>query len=204
MSRQHESRQQRATRLRGDVRALQRALRELPAHAPERAALVARARELIGAAWETGDLDLWRETVAAFRDAYVTWYPPGFDEARERLRCGDASGLEVVLRFLEADPYFFRSGYLKGDLIRCILRLDLSQSDAQRLCSVVLRVVDTANHYEFRWYRRLARKVDSPPLRRGLAERLDGRDPDARRRARWVLEALDQPMDARYSSRSRS
>jgi hypothetical protein len=178
--------------LRGDVRALRRALEELPKHAPERGELVERAGELIAAAYATGDLGLWRETVAALRAAYITWYPPDFHEAHERLRRGDASELEVILRFLEADPYFFRSGYLKADLLRCIVKLDLSPAEAQRLCAVVLQAVDTANHYEFRWYRRLARKVDSPELRRALRTRLDDGDPAVARRARWVLEALDQ------------
>ena len=78
--------------------------------------------------------------------------------------------------------------------------------------SVVLNMVDRRDGREFRTYCRLAHKVDSPELREQLGYRLTRawpsagsltddlpalmlaaqRDRDIRRRARWVLEALEQ------------
>src|SRR5579862_9417681 len=41
-------------------------------------------------------------------------YPPDFDEDFERLQTrSDAKALETAVSFLEADPFFFRTGYMK-------------------------------------------------------------------------------------------
>ena len=45
-------------------------------------------------------------------------YPPTFDQDLVRLGEGDPSGLESIVTFLEADPIFDGTGYLKERLIR--------------------------------------------------------------------------------------
>ena len=118
--------------------------------------------------------------------------PPGFWEEYQRLRAGDPAGLEVAVAFLEADPWFQGSGYVKVKLVRHIKQSMLTPGDVTRLQNVVLNMVERRNGQEFHDYCRLARKVASPRLREQLARRLTHDDPDIRRRTRWVLEALAQ------------
>ncbi|HEX5323471.1 MAG TPA: hypothetical protein VFW40_06775 [Capsulimonadaceae bacterium] len=134
--------------------------------------------------------ELWPETAQRRRKALDVAYPPGFRDDCKALQAGNAAGLETAIRFLEADPWFFGTGYKKADLIKWITRLDLSARDATRLQGVVLHAVDSRDRREFRSYCRLARKVDTPELRDALAERLIDDSEDVRRRARWVLDAL--------------
>lgn len=129
---------------------------------------------------------------AIFRSAIERAYPPGFWDDYRRLKGGHPEAPEAVVRFLEADPWFFRSGYIKADLIRFLRRLEFPQDLATRLRRVVLAVVDRGDRREFRRYCRLARSVDAPDLREGLALRLGHDDPAVRRRARWVLDALEK------------
>lgn len=125
-------------------------------------------------------------------------YPDRFWEDYQKLKSGDAAGLESAVRFLEADPYFFRSGYIKVSLIRGIKPPMLKPNDAKRLQNVVVSLVNRRDDRDFRAFCKLARKVDGPELREQLSQRLTSRNPDAspnldvRRRARWVLEALAQ------------
>ncbi len=119
-------------------------------------------------------------------------YPAGFWESYKRLCAGDAAGLEAAVAFLEADPWFPNSGYVKVKLIRHIKPPTLTSSYITRLQSVILEMVERRNGQEFRAYCKLARKVDGPELRAGLTRRLDSNDTDIRRRAGWVLEALAQ------------
>ena len=139
-------------------------------------------------------------------------YPPTFNHDLIRLGEGDPSGLESVVAFLEADPIFDGTGYTKEDLSRLLRRVELPSDYVQRLQAVVLSVVDRRDGREFRAYCRIARKVDSPELRAQLRYRLTRelpsgdalppdqssllqaitRDKGIRRRARWVLEALEQ------------
>lgn len=124
--------------------------------------------------------------------ADIARYDWDFWRDMELLRGGDQSHLEQAVAFLEADPWFFGSGYAEEDIIPAINRLTLSSSFAARLQTIVLNMVDRRNGREFRAYKRLACKVDSPELREQLAQRVDQDNLDVRRRARWVLEALAQ------------
>ncbi len=118
-------------------------------------------------------------------------YPPGFWEDYARLRAGDASGMESAVSFLEADPWFFRSGYVKQKLIRAIKPRLLTPDYVTRLQNVVLSVVDKRHDRDMRNYRNLAWKVNSPELREQLKRRITEGNFDVRSRARWVLAALE-------------
>jgi hypothetical protein len=52
---------------------------------------------------------------ASGRAALDATTPPGFWGTFESLREGNAEGLDLAVTFLENDPWFFRSGYLKQD-----------------------------------------------------------------------------------------
>jgi len=136
--------------------------------------------------------DVHRATAGRFYEAVEAAYPPGFWDDFQCLTRGEAKGVESAIRFLEADPWFHRSGYLKEKLIRHIKPPMLTPNFTARLQNVVLAMVERRNGQEFRAFCRLACKVDAPALREQLTRRLTDGDPDTRRRARWVLEALGQ------------
>ena len=121
----------------------------------------------------------------------------------ELLRGGDQTKVEAAISFLEADPWFHGSGYVKTKLSRYIKADMLTPAYRTRLANVVLSVVDKRHDRDFRAFCRLARKADTPELREQLTRRLAHNDLDVRRRARWVLEALVQ-KDAEAGSRGAS
>ena len=120
-------------------------------------------------------------------------YPSSFSRSQDQLRVGDPAGLEDAVGFLEADPIFDGTGWRKEYLIQLLRDMDVPDNYADRLRAVVLNLVDRRDGREFRAFCRLACKVDASELREQLTRRLtDGGNPDVRRRARWVLEALAQ------------
>lgn len=163
--------------------------------------LVQEARRLLGEAGalarerprDPGPGELHARVLALYRAALDAAYPENFAVHARRLGEGDLSGLETAVRFLEADPWFFHSGFVKAELIRSLKRLEIPPAAVERLRRVVLNVVDRCDRREFRHYCRLARKVDSPDLRRDLALRIQSDDPDVARRARWAMHACEQP-----------
>ena len=108
-------------------------------------------------------------------------------DARFHQRVG---GTESIISFLQKDPWTFRSGYAKADLIKLLIKIPLKENQGERLRKVVIDAVDRRDRREFRHYCRLAFKVDSPKLRSQLALRLGSDDPGIRRRAKWVLDYL--------------
>ena len=100
------------------------------------------------------------------------------------------SGIESAIVFLEEDPIFFRSGYLKANLLKILSRVELKNSQMARLRKVALAIVDKKDCREFRWYCRLACKVQSPELKNELQQRMNSEDNNIKRRARWMLARI--------------
>jgi hypothetical protein len=124
-------------------------------------------------------------------------YPPDFWEAYEALREGDASSIDVAIEFLEADPIFFRSGYVKADLLRWIKWLPLTPVQIERLRAVVYSVALRRGGREFRHYCNLAPRLEGPDLQHQLRVLQTHEDAAVRRRANWILKALGQVSLAR-------
>lgn len=66
-----------------------------------------------------------------------------------RVRGNDPIALEAAVRFLLADPYHFRSGYLKENLWRWLQRCTLSASVRNRLENAALLYIDRRISREF-------------------------------------------------------
>lgn len=128
----------------------------------------------------------------AFWVALDAAYPPGFDDDFEKLRSHiDLKALETAVAFLEADPFFFRSGYIKQKLLRWVRGYQLTPEYIARLQHVILTVVDSHYCREFGEYRKLAHKIDNANLRLGLQSRIDSEDPNICKRAHWILDWLE-------------
>jgi|GEM_PF-1647482 len=134
--------------------------------------------------------EVWKQAAALFHRTLDEAYPDQFWESFESLRRGELAHLDAAITFLEIDPWFFRSGYLKADLLRIICKLTLSPSDVQRLQTVVLAAIDFRDRREFRWYCKLARRVTTKEFKTEVEERIQLGDRDIQRRARWVLSAI--------------
>ena len=135
--------------------------------------------------------DEWSARLGWFDETWQTVFTDGFFAAAAALKAGDRSGLEHGIRFLEADPWCFRSGYWKARLIPKIVQLELDESMRQRLRLVVLAVVDDPRRRrEIGRYGTLARAVATADLRAQLEQRAIAADPQVRFNAHQVLVRL--------------
>jgi hypothetical protein len=133
----------------------------------------------------------WRTACRRFHESHDRLaFPGGLARGMSLLAKGDPATIEESIRFLEADPWFFRSGYIKAEIIRHLRRAPLSPAQVGRLQQVILARVAGRDTREFRWYCRLARVVSDANFRREI-ERLSHSpaDPIARR-ARWVVAQM--------------
>lgn len=125
--------------------------------------------------------DFWEKTAVALPSSDPAFMPS--------LANGHARGMETGIAFLEADPWFFRSGYEKQNIIRHLKRAQLTEVQRARLGRVVLAAIDGRDRVEFRHFGRLACGVWSDMLDERVARRMQSSDAGIRRRARWVAEA---------------
>jgi hypothetical protein len=131
----------------------------------------------------------WSEAAGWWHETLAAMYPRSFMQAIEAVRAGDRSDLEPVVRFLEADPWCFRSGYVKEEIISALGHLELSEPEKERLRSVVINFVDYPKpRRELRAYVNLARRISNPQLVAALNERLSGENPAAQFNARAIID----------------
>jgi hypothetical protein len=173
---------------------------------PERGAVpsIERMRALADAITRTnaGIPSMWRfrptarlradpmARVAWFHELGRLLYAPLW-VALANVQGGDPTELELPIRFLEADLYCDRSGYVAADVIGVIVRTPERVRYDERLRAIVLARVDARARREFRAFIRLARAIDDPVLRERLTVRIDGVDRLAARQARWMLDGMD-------------
>jgi hypothetical protein len=153
-----------------------------------------RAHEAVTAAFAAHvrerDPDRYDALLRDFREKTAAALPSGDRAFMRSLANGQARAIETAIAFLEADPWFFRSGYEKQNLIRHLKRSrQLTAAQRERLAHVVLAAIDGRDRTEFRHFGRLACGIWSDFLDEQVAVRMQSDDAGIRRRATWVAEA---------------
>ncbi|EDY16072.1 hypothetical protein CfE428DRAFT_6397 [Chthoniobacter flavus Ellin428] len=108
------------------------------------------------------------------------------DEGRARIRAGDSEYVDLAISYLEADPYFDGTGYVKSYLVRYLKLVPFSAAQHERLRALILRVIETYGPFGGKHVCRLAASVQSPEFLSQVQVRFDSQDHDTRRRARNI------------------
>ncbi len=117
-------------------------------------------------------------------------FPGGLERQLELLKAQDTEAIEMAVRFLEADPWFFRSGYIKAELLGRLRTAPLNDDQLERLRRIVLDRIDGPGRREFRRYARFARRLDTPDFRAAVSDRVHSGDARTSRHATWVWALL--------------
>ena len=132
----------------------------------------------------------WLEAIKAFGAARSRVYPEDLRLVEQGHIPASQVDTADILDFLEADPVFYGSGYMKEELLGALKKRPFQPNEVLRLQAIILNVVRKADCREFRRYCRVATKVDEERFREELNALEIADDPDIRRRADWVLAAL--------------
>ena len=134
--------------------------------------------ELSERRWRTGkteDIKHWEKAVKDWKEFSGFGYPEMkfyFFENQTflaALSAGDAEAKESAIKFLEFDPYYYRSGYIKSKLLVRLKQLKLNASEIKRLQKVICNaIVSQQPKSEFKYYARLLKNVGTPEFRAKL------------------------------------
>ena len=175
-----------------------------------RAAIVRDLRALVQTTWQARNKseaagDAWRETARQYQAVLEHAFRPDFLMSVDALQNRRQTDIEPILAFLEAEPYFYRSGYMTQNVLRWLKRLSFSVGDADRVRALVLRSVRRPgwSTRAFREYARLAAAVDSSELRVELLEASCSADSKVNDRgeARAALPAVREQTMSQFSAR---
>jgi len=135
----------------------------------------------------------WREAAQTFHANYDRLaFPGGLAREFERLRNGDTEAIELAIRYLEANPWYFRSGYHKAEILKFLKRYPLTQEQCARLRQVILDRVRGKPTREMRAYARIAPRVTNDQFEAEILAIKEKSNRYSARSAGWVLENLNR------------
>lgn len=133
--------------------------------------------------------EAWRLACSDFH-YHTSLLDPYFARVWNEPELEDQETIEFVITFLELDPRFFRSGYLKEVMLKKIGRAELSRHQVSRLRAVLLDAVLQRGGREFRRYCRLAARIGDDNLRAEL-DALLANDNEVASRARMMRNYVE-------------
>ena len=136
----------------------------------------------------------WREACARFH-AHASPLDHWIEAALSDEFLHDSKARDFVLTFLERDPVYFRSGYVKEVLLRRLKRVNLVKKDRDRLDKILLDAVRRRGGREFRRYCQLAVNVGSADLRAEIVALTGATDKAVASRATMMLRYLRDTED---------
>lgn len=159
-------------------------------------ASAAQLEKLRQKVYEAGRRSKGAEQVAARQKASADFFAaydrlafpgPGLTREFELLANGDAEAIELAVRFLEANPWYFRSGYHKENIARLLKKQILTNGQSERLRKVILQRVQGPGLREMRNYGHLASKVNTPEFEAELKNLANSSDHRTTRNAQIIL-----------------
>lgn len=140
----------------------------------------------------------WERACAAF-ESYGSRLDPLVERVckYKTVRYTKKNLLEFVVCFLEVDPWFYSSGYLKQIFLRRLKRSDLDEAIKGRLRMVLLDAVDRRGTREFRDYCRLAAVIGDEDLVSVLEKASESTNGAVASRAKLMLSTIRQRQGRR-------
>ena len=117
-------------------------------------------------------------------------FPGGLQNGLDALKDANTSIIPDCIAFLEADPWFFRSGYAKAEILRRLKNLPLTDVQRKRLLKIILQAVDYEIRSGFSDYARLAGVIHTPDFIEQIMTRTKYTDEIVSERARRVMHNI--------------
>ena len=133
----------------------------------------------------------YRFELEAFKqfEAFYRLETPAFLEA---LRQGDHEAVADTLIFLEADPYCFRSGYIKKKLCSALKKTPLDRNERNRVRDIIMARLATVRPVSFADFAKLGCHLYTPVFHKRVRERQLPALPCLLKRKKEFLRRLDE------------
>ncbi len=151
---------------------------KFPAKVAELNRLHKQVRNLSDLRWKSGkeeDIVRWEKAVGDWKEFSGFGYPGDKfylfenEDFLAELSAGGREAQKMAVKFLEFDPYYYRSGYIKSKLLVRLKNIKLSDTEAERLRQVVCNaIVSRQPKSEFKYYARLLKNIGTPEFFRRL------------------------------------
>lgn len=107
------------------------------------------------------DPQAWQNATRLFNEAYDRLaFPGGLEHGMRLLSKQDPTAVTIAIEYLEANPYCFRSGYIKAKIAHYLKKALLTQAQKKQIQDILITAIkDDHKKEEYKKYCRLARVV---------------------------------------------
>ncbi len=130
--------------------------------------------------------------------SYVSPIDEYINQAYEEERYSDPELLEFAICFLEVNSLFFRSGYIKEEILRKLKRTELKAKQVKRLNAVLEHAVDHRGFREYKCYCRLAAFIGTQSLIQAVETAAKYGKGSRKSRAKLMLEYIQKSTAGKY------
>jgi hypothetical protein len=135
----------------------------------------------------TADHDIWAKACEEFHRKYPDLMFPGGYQRWKAFLARDSSELDTAISFLEVDPRFFRSGYLKQIIWDRLKRAELNPKQEHRLEAIAHSYLHKRVQREFWHMARYIRRCGSTNFWEALESIATKRNGEPSMKANWLL-----------------
>ena len=143
----------------------------------------------------------WEDACSEFH-TYNSAIYPYVDRLYSEKEIRDPDIIEFVITFLELDPKFFRSGYIKEEMLRKLKRAALNEKHKKRLRNILCDAVEKRGSREFRRYCRLAPIIAENGLIECIEKSATNSNNKIKSRAKLMLKYIRQQESMQSKSLS--
>jgi hypothetical protein len=129
----------------------------------------------------------WSKACAKFHSEYANLFYPGGDERWDKFLNGDSAEIETAVLFLDVDPYFFRSGYMKEVIWTRLKKFDLSAPQRTRLEAIAIAYLHRRIRRDFWHMARYVRRHGRDEFWRQVVSLQESAIPSVRMKAGWLM-----------------
>ena len=102
--------------------------------------------------------------------------PGGLTHTLNSLKNSDQDAIEMAIAFLQADPDFYRSGYVKEQLLVLLKKVPLSKEHRATLQEILLDKITRKSGREYTDYCKLARVIQDDQFKKKVEDILTSTD----------------------------
>lgn len=134
----------------------------------------------------------WQQAADAFKKSYdILAFPGGWEQAQQLLQKEDPAIIETAIVYLEADPYFHRSGYIKEEILHILKRISLSKEQIAQLQTLILTALQTSTDRVYKAYCKLANVIQDSAFQEKIRNSMNQtQDEKIRARTEYLLNIL--------------
>jgi len=132
----------------------------------------------------------WEEACKQF-NAYITVFSPLLMKIYNEKYLSNQDVIEFTISYLEVDPMYFRSGYIKEEMLRKIKRTSLNEKQKYRLRNLLYNAVEERASREYKRYCSLGPMVTDEKFNNWLINIIQNEKGSKKSRADLMLKQIN-------------